>query len=78
MGRQNAVEMDNRPGEPARLAPTLALRSIDIRPIASVGADHVVWAVISARDEDATREVCLGSGLQRVGATPGEHRALPL
>jgi len=78
MGRQFAVEMDNRPGEPAHPALTLVPRGIDTRPIASVGAGQVACVVISTEDEDATREVLLGSYLQRVRAMPGEHLAFPL
>ena len=78
MGRQFAVEMDNRPGEPAHLAPTLVLRGINTRPIAGVGAGQVACAVISTEDEDATREVLLASDLQRVRAMPTEHLVFPL
>ncbi len=62
MARQFVVQMDNRPGELAHLARGLAMRGINIRHIASVGAGDVACAFISTEDEDATREVLHGLG----------------
>ena len=70
MARQFDVQLDNRPGELARLARALGARGIDIRHIGSVGAGELGCAFITTSDDQATREVLHGLGHPYIEGAP--------
>jgi hypothetical protein len=62
MRRQFVIQLDNRPGELAHLARSLAARGIDIEHISCAGTGPIACAFMTTGDEQETREVLHGLG----------------
>lgn len=62
MHRQFVVQLDNRPGELARLARALGARGIDIVSIGCAGTGSIACAFLTTEHDDETREVLHGLG----------------
>ncbi len=62
MPKQFVVQVDNRPGEMARLAEQLAERGVDLRAIGGGGLGETGHFIMTTADDDAAREVLEGGG----------------
>ena len=62
MSQPFIVELENRPGELARLARGLAAHDIDIRHLAGGSHGQGGWAFLTTSDEASTREVLRSMG----------------
>ncbi len=57
MPRQFVVQVNNRPGEMARLAEQMAAAGVDLRAIGGGGLGEVGHMIITTADDDAARKV---------------------
>jgi len=62
MPKQFVVQVDNRPGEMARLAEQLAERGVDLRAIGGGGLGETGHFIMTTADDEAAREVLEGGG----------------
>lgn len=62
MARQFVVQLDNRPGELAHLARSLASRGIDITHISCAGTGTIACAFLTTGEAEETRQVLHGLG----------------
>jgi hypothetical protein len=60
--REFIIQLDNRPGELARVARALGQRGIDIQRVSCIGAGPLSGAIVTVSDEAATRDVLHGLG----------------
>ena len=59
MARQFVVQVNNRPGEMARLAEQMAARNVDLRAIGGGGLGEVGHFIMTTADDDTARQVLL-------------------
>ncbi len=57
MPKQFVIQVQNKPGEMARLAEQLAARSVDLRAIGGGGLGDVGHFIMTTADDDAARQV---------------------
>ena len=57
MPKQFVVQVENKPGEMARLAEQLAARSVDLRAIGGGGLGETGHFIMTTADDDTTRQV---------------------
>jgi hypothetical protein len=57
MPRQFVVQVDNRPGEMARLAEQMAAAGVDLRAIGGGGLGEVGHFIMTTADDDTARKV---------------------
>lgn len=57
MPKQFVIQVQNKPGEMARLAEQLAARNVDLRAIGGGGLGDVGHFIMTSADDDAAREV---------------------
>lgn len=57
MPKQFVVQVNNKPGEMARLAEQLAARNVDLRAIGGGGLGEVGHFIMTTADDDAARQV---------------------
>jgi hypothetical protein len=62
MPKQFVIQVDNKPGEMARLAEQLAARGVDLRAIGGGGLGETGHFIMTTADDDGAREV-LQAGL---------------
>lgn len=67
MSKHFVVELENRPGELAHLARSLAARSINITHIAAGGAGRTAFAYLETDAPELTGEVLSGMGYEFLG-----------
>jgi hypothetical protein len=66
MGHQFVVQLQNRPGELARLARALGTRGINITQISCAGTGTIACAFMTTSDATETRDVLRGLGREYV------------
>ena len=62
MPKQFVIQVDNKPGEMARLAEQLAARGVDLRAIGGGGLGETGHFIMTTADDDAAREVLEAGG----------------
>lgn len=62
MPKQFVIQVQNRPGEMARLAEELAARSVDLRAIGGGGLGEVGHFIMTTADDDTARQVLEDGG----------------
>jgi hypothetical protein len=62
MPKQFVIQVNNRPGEMARLAEQLAERGVDLRAIGGGGLGELGHFIMTTADDDAAREVLQDGG----------------
>jgi hypothetical protein len=69
MERQFVVQLDNRPGELAHLARSLAARGVNIVHISCAGTGPIACVFMTTAHDDETREVLRGLGHEYIEGT---------
>ncbi len=62
MAKQFVIQVDNRPGEMARLAEQLAARNVDLRAIGGGGLGETGHFIMTTADDDGARAVLVDGG----------------
>jgi hypothetical protein len=62
MSKQFVIQVNNRPGEMARLAEELAARGVDLRAIGGGGLGETGHFIMTTADDDAARSVLEDGG----------------
>jgi hypothetical protein len=62
MSKQFVIQVDNKPGEMARLAEQLAARNVDLRAIGGGGLGETGHFIMTTADDDAARSVLHDGG----------------
>ncbi len=62
MSKQFVIQVNNRPGEMARLAEELAARGVDLRAIGGGGLGETGHFIMTTADDDAARSVLQDGG----------------
>jgi hypothetical protein len=62
MSKQFVIQVDNKPGEMARLAEQLAARNVDLRAIGGGGLGETGHFIMTTADDDAARSVLQDGG----------------
>ena len=62
MSKQFVIQVDNKPGEMARLAEELAARNVDLRAIGGGGLGETGHFIMTTADDDAARSVLQDGG----------------
>jgi len=62
MSKQFVIQVDNKPGEMARLAEELAARGVDLRAIGGGGLGETGHFIMTTADDDAARSVLQDGG----------------
>ncbi len=62
MPKQFVIQVDNKPGEMARLAEQLAARGVDLRAIGGGGLGETGHFIMTTADDDTAREVLEAGG----------------
>ncbi len=62
MAKQFVIQVDNRPGEMARLAEQLAERGVDLRAIGGGGLGETGHFIMTTADDDGARAVLQDGG----------------
>ncbi len=62
MPKQFVIQVQNRPGEMARLAEELAAQGVDLRAIGGGGLGEVGHFIMTTADDDTARQVLEGGG----------------
>jgi hypothetical protein len=62
MPKQFVIQVDNKPGEMARLAEQLAARGVDLRAIGGGGLGEVGHFIMTTADDDGARSVLQDGG----------------
>jgi hypothetical protein len=62
MPKQFVIQVNNKPGEMARLAEQLAARGVDLRAIGGGGLGEVGHFIMTTADDDAARSVLEDGG----------------
>ncbi len=62
MPKQFVVQVDNKPGEMARLAEQLAARNVDLRAIGGGGLGETGHFIMTTADDDVARQVLEDGG----------------
>jgi len=62
MPKQFVIQVNNQPGEMARLAEQLADRGVDLRAIGGGGLGELGHFIMTTADDDAAREVLQAGG----------------
>jgi hypothetical protein len=62
MPKQFVIQVDNKPGEMARLAEQLAARGVDLRAIGGGGLGETGHFIMTTADDDGAREVLQTGG----------------
>ena len=62
MSKQFVIQVNNRPGEMARLAEQLAARGVDLRAIGGGGLGETGHFIMTTADDDAARSVLQDGG----------------
>ncbi len=70
MARQFVIQLQNHPGEIARVAHGFAARGIDLHHVACMGAGPLACMFLTTSDDDAAREVLHGLGRSYIEGEP--------
>ena len=62
MPKQFVIQVENKPGEMARLAEQLAARSVDLRAIGGGGLGETGHFIMTTADDDGARAVLVDGG----------------
>ena len=62
MPKQFVIQVDNKPGEMARLAEQLAARNVDLRAIGGGGLGETGHFIMTTADDDGARAVLVDGG----------------
>ena len=62
MPKQFVIQVDNKPGEMARLAEQLAARNVDLRAIGGGGLGETGHFIMTTADDEAARQVLEDGG----------------
>jgi hypothetical protein len=62
MPKQFVIQVDNKPGEMARLAEQLAARGVDLRAIGGGGLGETGHFIMTTADDDGARQVLQDGG----------------
>jgi len=62
MPKQFVIQVDNKPGEMARLAEQLAARNVDLRAIGGGGLGETGHFIMTTADDEAARQVLQNGG----------------